>query len=118
MIEKVCVFSAVGILVLLISGCAAIIGIPSESTLAKEQLEIEDTLRSWKGSSVEKLVQSYPNVSETLDLGGGKIRYAYPQRSVDYVMFLGYRYYELYFFVSKDGTIYDTGYEMKFRQDR
>ena len=101
--RKCCAFGTLGGLLLLLSSCAAIIGIPSKDKLATEQSKIEGNLSSWIGSSVENLVKSYPNVSETLDLGGGKVRYSFRQPTIDYVMFVGYRYYELYFFVSEDG---------------
>ena len=101
------------IIIISICGCAA-----SKSTLAKEEQHINNILKSWEGKSVEEFVSANPHV-ESLDLGGGKVRYTTyytPSHNVEYfIFFLRYRHYELYFFVNPSGIIYNTSWSRLYR---
>ena len=104
------------IVIISICGCAA-----SKSTLANEEQHINDILKSWEGETVERFVNANPKV-ESLDLGGGKVRYATyhrPSNNGEYfIFFIRYRYYELYVFVNPSGIIYDTSWARFYRNSR
>ena len=105
------------ILVFISSGCGV-----SKATLNKEQLYVENLLNDWRGKSVEHLLQNNPEVHESLNLGGGKVRYSflYGQSYGNYeyyVIYGRYRYYLLYCYVSSSGVIYRTDYKSIYSEN-
>ena len=77
-----------GSVVLLLSGCAATFGVPSDEILLQEKSEIETVLNGWLNKSVEELLDYRSDVFDTLDLGGGNVRYTFYSKLCGYVAFL------------------------------
>ena len=97
---------------LILAGCA--LRGPSEAVLQQEVRHIGRTFKNWTNQPVEKFLKAYPEPLETLDMGGGKVRYSidYTPRSDNYDES---RYYLLYFYISEKGIIYNTDYSKESR---
>ena len=104
------------VVMLCICGCAV-----SKAILIKEEAKVNHILKNWHRKSVEEFVKIYPRV-DSLDLGGGKVRYTIIYTPVDnseiYKVFsTRYRYYEFYLFVSASGEIYDSSWRRTYSDD-
>ena len=97
------IFTLTALAVLLLAGCAGI----SPEFYQNEAAGIKRSIAGWHDQPVEKFLKMYQEPKETMNLGGTKVRLTlhYTPTVNNYN---GSRFYELYFYVSEEGKIYNT----------
>ena len=104
------VFTLTVLAALLLAGCAG----TSPEVLQAEAAGIKRGIAGWHDQPVEKFLKMYQEPKKTMNLGGTKVRmtlhYTPPLNNYE-----GTRFYELYFYVSEEGRIYNTDLRMMRR---
>ena len=97
------VLTLTAIAALLLAGCAGI----SPEALESEQQAMQANIARWQNQPIEKFLKLHQEPRETMDIGGGKVRLTLHYTPID-KNYEYSRFYDLYFYVSEDGIIYNT----------